>query len=127
MDIFEFQLRYQAFNGLSRQCQLHRDDETILLMTHISDQGKPDKPIHELSPDELKTLTKSTYTSFKNNYINNHLNFSDIFPASYHYPLATYLERLEYELKVIKEMGFNTYMLVVSDFVMWAKKNSIMV
>ncbi|MBO4204365.1 hypothetical protein J5893_06255 [bacterium] len=34
---------------------------------------------------------------------------------------------MEYELKVIKEMGFNSYFLVVSDYVRWAKSHQISV
>jgi DNA polymerase-3 subunit alpha len=41
--------------------------------------------------------------------------------------LGEYVERLEYELKVIKEMGFNSYFLIVADFVRRAKKNMIVV
>lgn len=36
-----------------------------------------------------------------------------------------YTERLEYELSVIKKMGFPGYFLIVSDFISWAKKNDI--
>lgn len=36
-------------------------------------------------------------------------------------------ERLEYELKVVDEMGFNTYFLIVHDFVKYAKDNDILV
>ncbi|MDR1289134.1 MAG: DNA polymerase III subunit alpha [Holosporales bacterium] len=36
-----------------------------------------------------------------------------------------YLERLEYELAVIKNMGFSGYFLIVSDFVKWAKGQDI--
>lgn len=38
-----------------------------------------------------------------------------------------YLERLEKELKVIDEMGFNDYFLIVYDYVLYAKKNNILV
>jgi len=41
--------------------------------------------------------------------------------------LNEYSDRLEYELKVIKEMGFNSYFLIVADFVRRAKKNTIVV
>ncbi|MBZ1348214.1 MAG: DNA polymerase III subunit alpha [Candidatus Nealsonbacteria bacterium] len=34
-------------------------------------------------------------------------------------------DRLEYELSVIKEMGFASYFLIVQDFVNWAKQNRI--
>lgn len=43
------------------------------------------------------------------------------------FSIAEYIERLEYELKVIKEMGFNSYFLIVSDFVKWSKANNIVV
>lgn len=97
-------------------------------MVAISDRGVPDKAIQKISPEELKTLTKATYTSYKEAYIEQHKTFtSDFSKQEYHYPLAEYIERLEYELKVIKEMGYNTYMLVVSDFTTRAKENGIMV
>jgi len=38
-----------------------------------------------------------------------------------------YLERLEKELSVINEMGFNDYFLIVYDYVLYAKKNNILV
>ena len=36
-----------------------------------------------------------------------------------------YEARIEYELSVIDKMGFNAYFLIVSDFVTWAKRQSI--
>jgi len=36
-------------------------------------------------------------------------------------------ERLEYELSVIKKMGFASYFLIVADYTKWAKDNGIMV
>ncbi|MFH0840821.1 MAG: DNA polymerase III subunit alpha [bacterium] len=38
-----------------------------------------------------------------------------------------YKERLDYELSVIKKMGWPSYFLIVSDFVNWARKNDIVV
>ncbi len=38
-----------------------------------------------------------------------------------------YLKRLEYELSVIKEMGFVDYFLIVYDYILYAKKNNILV
>lgn len=40
---------------------------------------------------------------------------------------AKYKERLEYELEVIKNMGFVDYILIVYDYVLFAKKNHIFV
>ncbi len=36
-----------------------------------------------------------------------------------------YLDRLDFELNVINEMGFPGYFLIVSDFIRWAKDNKI--
>ncbi len=38
-----------------------------------------------------------------------------------------YQERLQYELKVIKNMGFSDYILIVYDYVLFAKKNKVFV
>ena len=38
-----------------------------------------------------------------------------------------YIDRLKYELKIIKEMGFCNYFLIVMDYVKFAKKNKILV
>lgn len=38
-----------------------------------------------------------------------------------------YLNRLEMELKVIDEMGFNDYFLIVYDYILYSKKNNILV
>lgn len=128
MDIFEFELRYKAYAGLNRICKLWRDSTTIIDMVRLSSKWTPEKALQDISPEELKTLTKATYTVFKHNYINKHSTFLDTFTKDeFHYPLSDYIERLEYELKVIKEMWFNTYMLVVSDFTTRSKNNSIMV
>ena len=40
-------------------------------------------------------------------------------------PEQDYQERLDYELGVIKDMGFAGYFLIVADFIKWAKKNGI--
>ncbi len=42
-------------------------------------------------------------------------------------PKKEVLDRLEYELSVIKQMGFASYFLIVQDFVNWAKENRIVV
>ena len=38
-----------------------------------------------------------------------------------------YLERLKYEIDIIKKMGFPGYFLIVADFVQWSKHNSVAV
>lgn len=128
MDIFEFELRYNAYTGLVRLCRLSRDEKMIITMVATTEKGVPQRSLQEISPEELKNLTKDTYTKKKVDILTHHQEFTDTFTKEeFYYPLAEYIERLEYELKVIKEMGFNTYMLVVSDFTTRSKNNSIMV
>ncbi len=40
-------------------------------------------------------------------------------------PREAYFERLEFELGIIKKMGFPGYFLIVADFIQWAKDNGI--
>ena len=40
-------------------------------------------------------------------------------------PVSEYQSRLEFELKVINEMGFPGYFLIVADFIQWAKSKQI--
>ncbi len=40
-------------------------------------------------------------------------------------PTSGIMERLEYELKIIADMGFADYFLIVQDIVNWAKENNI--
>ena len=39
--------------------------------------------------------------------------------------IKEYNERLDYELQVINQMNFSGYFLIVSDFIIWSKKNNI--
>ncbi len=122
MDINEFELRYRAYKWLNHKFDLWWDQNMVLDMTKISSKWVPDRPIQDIWPEELHEITIETYTNKKREVIeknqDNKLEFGT---------LAQYIDRLEYELKVIKEMWFNSYFLIVSDFVRWAKKNGIVV
>jgi DNA polymerase-3 subunit alpha len=76
--------------------------------------GKTKLPYFEVpgekSPDDY--LKKLCYQKLENRY-----------PK----PKKEVLERLEYELSVIKQTGFAPYFLIVQDFVNWAKENRIVV
>lgn len=122
MDLFEFDLRYRAYHGLKTRLVLDRDQENLIDLIKISSRGTPSKKIQDLSPDELKWITIETYTEFKTRFLTLHADtkIGEI-------PLHIYIERLEYELKVIKEMGFISYFLIVADFVNRAKENNIVV
>jgi len=44
-----------------------------------------------------------------------------------HFSKKEVMERLDYELEMIKKMGFSSYFLIVQDFVNWAKEKRIVV
>jgi DNA polymerase-3 subunit alpha len=110
---------------MSRRFRLSWDESTLLNLVKITSKGALEKKLTETSPDDLKHFTQQTYSPFKQQFIADH---QTIFSGNNRkFSLGVYIERLEYELKVIKEMGFNSYFLIVSDYVRWAKRNQISV
>lgn len=126
MDIFEFELRYIAYEWLNKKFDLWRDSDTISNLVKTTDKWKTDKKIQDITPEEIHKLTEKTFTKYKKDFIKKNKDFS-LYPNQEEYKLWDYIKRLEYELKVIKEMWFNTYFLIVSDFVSRAKQNWIVV
>lgn len=122
MDIFEFELRYRAYGWLLRFFGDHGEDDVVLKLIQRTDQGALTTKLTETSLETLWDLTKLTYTDTKKDIINEYAQ--QLFKGK---TKADYLERLEYELKVIHEMGYNTYFLVVWDYIDRAKANKIMV
>jgi DNA polymerase III subunit alpha len=122
VDLHEFELRYRAFSGLNNKFILDRNQDAILDLVKVSSRGQLTKKIQELSPTELRGITIETYTEYKTLFLTEHGS-----QKINTHTLQDYIERLEYELKVIKEMGFNTYFLIVSDFCLRAKQNTILV
>ena len=99
MNLHEFSLRYHAYIGLRNKLALERDQDTILNLVKISPRGVLTKKLTDLSPQELRGITIETYTDFKVQYMA--LNADNKIGT---FTLAQYIERLEYELKVVKEM-----------------------
>jgi len=129
MNIHEFELRYRAYKWLNHKFNFDRDHETILDMTKISNRWILKKPVQEINPEELHEITLETYTQFKKDFLdkNKETQALPIGRQVWFGTLIEYIDRLEYELKVIKEMWFNSYFLIVADFVRRAKKNNIVV
>lgn len=122
MDIFEFELRYLAYKWLNTFFELWIQHKDILELVKRTNKWQLIKKLTETTPDELKELTLQTYTTFKKQFIESNKE-----KKINNYTLAEYLERLEYELKVIKEMWYNTYFLIVWDYINRAKNNKIAV
>jgi len=70
-------------------------------------------PIYDKNVDSKKYLRELSYKGL-NKRLNGNLE-------------QVYIDRLEKELKVIDDMGFNDYFLIVYDYVLYAKKNNILV
>ncbi len=85
--------------------------------------GEIQLPHYELPEghDDYSWLRKMCYDSIKRRY--------DFDPASseLNEEQKTVIERLEYELGIIKKTGFSSYFLIVQDFINWAKENSVVV
>ncbi len=122
MHIHEFELRYRAYEWFNHKFHLWWDQSTILEMTKISTKGQLDKAVQEIKPEELHEITLETYTKFKKNFLADQKDIAIWFAT-----LWEYIDRLEYEFKVIKEMKFNSYFLIVADYIRWAKQNMIVV
>ena len=122
MDIFEFELRYRAYDGLLQFFGEKKDEKQLLSYIQRTDAGTLPTKLTETSIEQLRDVTRLTYTDQKKEILKHlatqtHKNRSK----------ADYLERLEYELKVIYEMGYNTYFLVVRDYIHRARSSKIMV
>lgn len=128
MDQFEFELRYLSFTWLAQRLHLDWEKDAILDMVKTSWGGTLQKKLTETTPTELKELTLETYTDNKKNLIEKYENTHYTTDSAWNnFSVGDYITRLEYELKVVKEMWYNTYFLIVQDFINWAKNNSIAV
>ncbi len=123
MDKFEFMLRYMGYEWLNEKFNFWWDEETILKLSNRTNLGKMNKKLTETTPDELKKLTIETYTDFKKDFIEKKGKKKIV----NNFTLGDYIERLEYEYKVVHEMWYNTYFLIVQDYIMYAKKSGIVV
>lgn len=120
MDISEFEIRYNAYVWLNKIVKLGLTQEQILSLVPITNGWVLTQELTKTEPSQLQELTRDTYTPTKKAFIEEYgsQQFGN-------YTVADYIHRLEYELKVVKEMWFNTYLLVVADFIVWAKENHI--
>lgn len=125
MEAYEFELRWRAFAWLSRRLKYWRDEEIIAKLVKRTNKWTLEQALKDTSPDDLHKFTVQTYTNFKQEFIKNSQN--DFPGRDKRFSLAYYIERLEYELKVIKEMWFNSYFLIVSEYVRRWKEHQISV
>lgn len=103
---------YYDYDNL-KEDDLNRFDEIINLFNLVIPEKERHIPKYDKNCDSFSFLYNLSLKGLKKR-LNN--NVSDI-----------YLKRLNYELSVIKKMGFVDYFLIVYDYVLYAKKNNILV
>lgn len=74
----------------------------------------------KMAENEFETLVELCKEGWNRRLYTEHMGYMP-------HDLAPYKERLVYELKVLKKMGFAGYFLVVSDLVNWSKNNGVKV
>ena len=70
-----------------------------------------------------KILEKQAVLGLKDKFKNNSINFVSEQKKSDTYKI--YEERLQHEIKIINQMKYSSYFLIVSDYIKWSKKNNI--
>jgi DNA polymerase-3 subunit alpha len=93
---------------IAKRCEIEFDFKTYHFPKFEADSG--------LSADEL--FEQKTREGFQNRLAEIRKKRPDIDEKVYN-------ERLNYEISVIKDMGFAGYFLIVSDFIQYAKENGI--
>lgn len=124
MDIFEFELRYLSYQGLSTTFHLWWTQEQILsYVSKHEEKGQLTKKLVDTDVNELRDLTRDTYTDTKKQLIQKGKDHI----ITFNFQLSTYIERIEYELKVVHEMEYNSYFLVVQDYINRSRLHDVMV
>ncbi len=93
---------------------------------YLSKKVQPLLPIF-ICPDGMtqdEYITKRAYDGLKGR-MEKHVYFQGMSEEQKQEIDKKYYERLEYELSVIKKMGFPGYFLIVSDFITWSKNNGV--
>ncbi|RKW21233.1 DNA polymerase III subunit alpha, partial [Candidatus Gracilibacteria bacterium] len=110
----EWYLRYLSFAGLNWRFDTNISREIIFKLVQKLDKPSLEKKLTETSPEELKALSLTYYSDEKKEILK---SFSE--------DIQNKIERLEYELVVVHEMGFDAYFLIVADYINWARNNGI--
>lgn len=94
---------------IAERCNFEFDFGKTVLPTFTCPDGKS-------SDEYMRELTEN---GFAKKVASNIITFDE------HYTEQVYRDRIEYELKVISEMGYSDYFLIVADYVGYAKSREI--
>ena len=99
-------------SNLPYRCSFRPSYSKPILPNLSSDEdGNADKKLKNDSFEGLKNKFTKIFSKKENN--------------SEHEFFNKYKERLEHELKIIMDMNYSSYFLIVADYIKWAKKNDI--
>lgn len=110
----EWYLRYLSFKWLNWRYNYNLSQTEIFNLVKKIDVPGLQKKLTESSPEELKALSITFYSEEKKAFI-----------SKLDKDLIDKIDRLEYELVVVHEMGFDAYFLIVADYINWARNNGI--
>ncbi|MFA5917367.1 MAG: DNA polymerase III subunit alpha [Candidatus Gracilibacteria bacterium] len=110
----EWYLRYLCFNGMNERFKTDFTIEQINEFIKKIDVDPLVKSLQDSTVEELRAASKDFFTEKKKKII-----------EKLDEKTKERIDRLEYELFVVHKMGFDTYFLIVSDYIMRSKNNSI--
>lgn len=110
----EFFLRYCCFFWMDYRYDIKFSREEIFEFIKKKDVQWLEKKLQDTEPDELKQIPVKYFTDKKKDFL-----------SKYTKEALDKIDRLEYELFVVHEMWFDAYFLIVSDYIMWAKRQWI--
>ncbi|MGE4313677.1 MAG: DNA polymerase III subunit alpha [Pseudobdellovibrionaceae bacterium] len=122
------------FKSADEMCELFADlpeaiEQTVQLAQRCAFLLKPINPIlppfetesKRPEPEELEAQSRDGLNWRLQNFV-----FSESDDEKARAEIAKpYFDRLDFELKIINQMGFPGYFLIVSDFIKWAKEHDI--
>ncbi len=115
VDTEEMYFRKLCYGGLLwRYPEVPLSKEELPLLIKKENYAPLTKDLKQTSPEELKVFAEESFSEEKKELLK-------ALPKE----ARDIVDRLEYEMCVINEMGFCTYFLIVHDFVAWAKERSI--
>ncbi|MDD5770366.1 MAG: DNA polymerase III subunit alpha, partial [Candidatus Gracilibacteria bacterium] len=110
----EWYLRYLSYKGLNWRFGYNLTKNQIFDLIKKLNVPGLQKKLTQTSPEELKFLSTTYYSEEKKEFL-----------KTLDKDLLDKIERLEYELVVVHEMGFDAYFLIVADYINWARNNGV--
>lgn len=108
----EWYLRYMCFLWLNNRFEFWLSEEELFECVIKLTTPPVEKKLSEMSPEELKAISNAHFSEEKNKIFE---KFTD--------NQKEIVLRVEYELTVVDLMWFNWYLVIVADFINWAKNN----